>query len=365
MLNELFYLIALTLTPGIGPSKARTLLRNCGSAEAVFQSKNKSLLHIPDIGPATIKSLRQIDGTRIERIIDYIERKGIRTASFLQTTYPDRLRHCDDAPILLYGLGNFEWNPRRTISIVGTRKATEYGKSFCHTLLQTLEPYKPVIVSGLAYGIDACAHQAAIDVGLPTIGCVAHGLDRIYPDTHRQLAARMVTNGGLITEFAPFTTMAPELFPMRNRLIAGLSDCTIVLETDLKGGSMITAHIANSYGREVFALCGRHNDRWSRGCIDLIKKNLAAILTKPEDIIEYMGWNEVGEKHVQQLRLFENLSDEERCVVDIIAQADKPSFDDILTASSMSWGQLNSILISLEFESVVRSLPGKRYEISG
>ncbi|MFN5619710.1 MAG: DNA-processing protein DprA [Flavobacteriales bacterium] len=365
MSEELYYLIALTRLPGIGPSKARLLLKACGSAEEIFKSKTRELLSIPEIGPATAKALRSIDRSKIEEIMQFLENKGVRTASFLSEHYPDRLKHCDDAPVLLYGIGNFHWHPPRAISIVGTRKATPYGKEFCQSLIQSLARYEPTIISGLAYGIDACAHQAALDAGLETIACVAHGPERIYPDTHRALAGKMLSQGGIVTEFAPYTPMAPEMFPMRNRLIAGMADCTVVIETDLKGGSMITAHIANSYGREVFAVPGRIHDRNSRGCNALIKRHIAGILTSPEDLIEYLNWDAPRDKSAEQLKLFTSLPPEQLQLVNIIQELQKAAFDELINRTGLPWGELNSLLTMLEFEGIIKSLPGKRFAISG
>jgi DNA processing protein len=365
MSEELYYLIALTRAPGIGPSKARLLLKACGSAEGIFKSKTRELLSIPDIGPATAKALRGIDRSSIESILQFLENKGVRTTSLLSEQYPDRLKHCEDAPVLLYGLGNFQWHSTRAISIVGTRKATPYGKDFCQSLIQTLARYEPTIISGLAYGIDACAHQAALDAGLETIACVAHGPERIYPETHRTMAGKMLSQGGIITEFAPYTPMAPEMFPMRNRLIAGMADCTVVIETDLKGGSMITAHIANSYGREVFAVPGRIQDRNSRGCNALIKRHIAGILTSPEDLIEYLNWDTPRGKSAEQLKLFTSLPPDQLQLVNIIQELQKAAFDDLITRTGLSWGELNTLLTTLEFEGLIRSLPGKRFAISG
>jgi len=365
MSDELYYLIALTHAPGIGPAKARLLLKACGSAEGIFKSKNRELLAIPDIGPSTTRALRAIDRPTIERILEFVEHKGVRTTSLLSEHYPDRLRFCDDAPVLLYGLGNFQWHAQRAISIVGTRKATAYGKEFCQSLVQALAPFNPTIISGLAYGIDGCAHQAALDAGLETIACVAHGPERIYPEAHRALAGKMLSRGGIVTEFAPHTPMAPEMFPMRNRLIAGLSDCTVVIETDLKGGSMITAHIANSYGREVFALPGRIQDRHSRGCNALIKRHIAGILTSPEDLIEYLNWDSNSEKSATQLQLFASLTSEQLRLVQLIQELQRAPFDDLLHSTGMTWGELNTMLTTLEFEGVITSLPGKRFALSG
>ena len=365
MSDELYYLIALTRAPGVGPTKARQLLKTCGSAEGIFKSKTRELLSIPDIGPATAKALRSIDRSKIEEIIQFLENKGVRTTSFMSDNYPERLKHCDDAPVLLYGLGNYHWNPKRPISIVGTRKATTYGKDFCQSLVQSLARYEPTIISGLAYGIDACAHQSALDAGLETIACVAHGPERIYPEAHRALAGKMLSLGGIITEFAPHTPMAPEMFPMRNRLIAGLAECTIVIETDLKGGSMITAHIASSYGREVYAVPGRVHDRNSRGCNALIKRHVAGILTAPEDLIEYLNWDSPKEKSGTQMQLFASLTSEQLQLVQLIQSLQKAAFDDLLTQTGLHWGELNAMLTTLEFEGVIRSLPGKRFTLNG
>ncbi len=363
MHEELLYLIALSRVHGLGPVKAKSLVKHLGSAQSVFREKTKTLCAIPEIGRVTAEALRNANIKLAEKEVEYILKEGIRVASWSDTHYPERLRQCDDSPLLLYARGNFEWNPTKAISIVGTRKADQYGKHFCHTFLEVLSDFKPTIISGLAHGIDAAAHSAAVEFRLPTVGCVAHGLDRIYPPIHKTLASRMEMNGGIITEFPSGTVIAPEMFPMRNRIIAGLSDCTIVVQTDVKGGSMITAHIAQSYGRDVFAVPGRIGDQFSKGCHKLIKNNIAAILTGADDLIHYLHWDQPAV--AKQIELdFSNHHDPHAVVLlNAIQQNPNCSFDDLLVGTELSWGLLNAALLQLEFEGLIVGLPGKCYRL--
>lgn len=361
MHEELLYVIALSNIRGLGPVKAKSLLEHLGSAKAIFREKPNSLCSIPEIGKVTAQSLCTIDYHRAEREVEFILREGIRVATWQDSHYPERLRRCDDSPIILYAKGKFDWNPLKVISIVGTRRADNYGKQFCCSLIESLKSYEPSIISGLAHGIDASAHTASVENNLPTIACVAHGLDQIYPSIHKSLATRMSDNGGIISEFISQTPIAPEMFPMRNRIIAGMSDCTIVIQTDLRGGSMITAHTAHSYGREVFAVPGRASDPLSRGCHKLIRTNVAAILTSGEDLIHYLQWDQPTKSAQSQLRFPENLDPNASAVFDVILSNPNCSFDELLIQTQLTWGILNTSLLQLEFEGLIQSLPGKRY----
>jgi DNA processing protein len=363
MHDELLYLIALSRIHGLGPIKAKSLITHLGSARAVFREKPHHLYRIPDIGKATVSALSSADIKRAEKEVDYILKEGIRVASWSDEHYPERLRQCDDGPLLLFARGNFEWNPSKAISIVGTRKADSYGKDFCHKLIEQLTVFKPTIISGLAHGIDAAAHIAAIECKLPTLGCVAHGLDKIYPPIHRPLAARMELNGGIITEFPSETIISPEMFPMRNRIIAGLADCTIVVQTDVKGGSVITAHIAQSYGREVFAVPGRIGDTYSNGCHKLIRNNIAAILTSAEDLVSYLHWDQPAVARQTTLDFSKHCDPHAADILGAIQDKPNSSFDDLLLATKMDWGELNAALLQLEFEGLVIGMPGKRYRL--
>jgi DNA processing protein len=245
---------------------------------------------------------------------------------------------------------------------VGTRRATAYGKQICGELLAGLREYNPLVVSGLAYGIDIEAHRVSVDLGMPTVACLAHGLDRIYPSEHAAIAQKMKDRGGLLTEFLPNTKPDRELFPMRNRIVAGLSDCTIVVESDNKGGSILTAHLAASYNRDVFAFPGRIYDKYSSGCNHLIKKNLASIINSPEELITGMGWDIVQPK-VRQLSFDLDISDDERKVISLLHEHQRLVLDDLAIMSKISISKLSSLLIQLEFSNKVKSLPGKVFEV--
>ncbi|MBX7050757.1 MAG: DNA-processing protein DprA [Flavobacteriales bacterium] len=365
MHNDLYYQIALTLLPGIGPVKAKQLVSYCGSAENVFREKKKHLIKIPEIGHNTAslidnKSVFQ----RAEQELVFIEKNDVQTFFITEKKYPDRLKHCEDSPILLYGKGRIELNVPMVVSIVGTRNATAYGKQVCQEIIQGIAHLKPLVISGLAYGIDICAHRNALLAKLPTVACVAHGLEKVYPPMHTSVALEMAAQGGLLTEFPHQTRMTPELFPMRNRIIAGLSDCTLVIETDTKGGSIITAQIANSYGRDVFAVPGRCYDKHSSGCNQLIRKNAAAILTGPQDLIDYMNWNSESKTTTKQLPLFHDLSEDETAVINLLHIEGKTDIDMLNHASGIQFTKLSNILLELEFKGVVKSLPGKLYELA-
>jgi DNA processing protein len=361
MNEELPYLIALSAIRGLGPVKAKGLIRHVGSAREIFRMKEKALCAIPEIGRVTAKAIAFADFRRASQECDFIEKEGIRVASWNETHYPERLKQCDDSPLLLYARGNFEWNPKRAISIVGTRKADSYGKHFCNTLLEALTDYNPTIISGLAHGIDGAAHRAAVERKLPTLACVAHGLERIYPPAHHALAMSMENNGGIVSEFMSRSEMAPEMFPMRNRIIAGMADCTIVVQTDVKGGSMITAHIAHSYGREVFAVPGRVNDPLSKGCHKLIKNNLAAIITSADDLVHYLQWDQKQPAQQTALVFSEHPDENAQLILNTLRTENEMSFDELISRVQLSWGMLNSLLLQLEFEGRILMLPGKRY----
>jgi DNA processing protein len=364
MHDELFYLLALSNVPGLGPVKAKSLLKHVGSAQEIFKQKRSALCAIPEIGQITAQSLSQVNFQKAEKEIQFLQREGINAVTWVDSHYPQRLRSCEDSPIVLFGQGKFDWNPEKAISIVGTRKCDSYGKQFCQSLMEAIKPHRPTIISGLAHGIDAAAHTAAVENSLPTLGCVAHGLDKLYPPLHRPLAERMKQNGGLVSEFFSETAIAPEMFPMRNRIIAGMSDCTIVIQTDMKGGSMITAHIAQSYGREVFAVPGRVNDVLSRGCHKLIKTNIAAILTSAEDLVNYLQWDQTTSVVQSQLVFPDPTDTNATTILSAIQARSDQTFDELLSHTNLNWGLLNSTLLQLEFDGIIRVLPGKRYRLS-
>lgn len=366
--EEAVYMMALTMVPGIGPSKAKNLIAFCGSAKSVFNERKSALLKIPDIGPRTVDALRKnkfLDAAKKE--FEFTTKYGIQVLLYNELGYPVRLRNCDDSPVFLFFKGNTDLNTSRVISVVGTRSATAYGKQIVMELLGGLKDIQPLVVSGLAYGIDIAAHRYALQYKLPTIACLAHGLDRVYPPLHTSVAREMLEQGGLLTEFPSGTNPDREMFPSRNRIIAGMSDCTIVVETDLTGGSIITAHMAHGYGREVFAFPGRSGDQHSAGCNQLIRKNIAAILTSPAELKEYMNWQGEDVKMqpsslVQQQLLFEDLDDHQREILQILRSNGRTALDAVAIKTGFGLGACSSLLLELEFRGLVRALPGKVYE---
>jgi DNA processing protein len=360
-MNERVFQIALAMANGVGPVKARALLARFGTAENIFRA-GKEITRVHDIGPATTDALRdKALLRRAEEELLFSENNSVSLIFISDPQYPERLRQCADAPVLLYSRGLANLNAPKVISIVGTRAATAYGKHFCEQLIAAVAAHSPVVVSGLAYGIDICAHRACIKHGVSTVGCLAHGHDRIYPSLHASVANQMMQSGALITEFPSGTRPDRELFPMRNRIIAGVSDCTVVIETDDRGGSMITAHLAHGYGREVFALPGRYDDAHSTGCNLLIRKNIAAILATPRDLAEYLGWDNVHARTAIQPSLFDALTAEEEVFMKALSAEEPAHLDDIVSRSQYPAGRVAELLLDLEFRGVLRSLPGKRY----
>jgi DNA processing protein len=265
--------IALTFIKSIGPVTAKNLLAYCGSAENVFSASKKQLLQIPGVGVKTIDAIRGTDAlVRAQQELDFVEKHEIEVLFFSDEKYPKRLKNCIDSPLLLYFKGTADLNHQRIISIVGTRNATAYGKNLCKQLCEVLSPYNVLIVSGLAYGIDVTTHKECIASNIPTVGVLGHGLDRLYPKIHKSISQKMVFNGGLLTEFPILTNPDRQNFPQRNRIIAGIADATIVVEASIKGGALITAEIANSYNKDVYAFPGRTNDVFSEGCIFSLKQ---------------------------------------------------------------------------------------------
>lgn len=364
--KTLLYQIAITLLPGVGDINARKLISFTGSPEAVFVEKRSHLLRIPGMGEATVNlilSNRKVL-ERAAREIEFIRKFKINTLFYTDPGYPERLKQCTDSPVLVYTLGNADLNKAKIVSIVGTRRATEYGKEICRKLVAGLVEHDVLVVSGLAYGIDTCAHKAALDEGLQTTGVLAHGLDRVYPPLNKALAQRMIGQGGLITEFISETNPDRENFPKRNRVIAGLADATVVIEAGSKGGALITADISNSYNRDVFAVPGRIGDPVSEGCNNLIKTNRAALLQSAADICYIMGWDKKKVNNVPvQRSLFINLEPDQETAIAILKEYGDCSLDKICLTSGLQTSKVASALLSLEFEGIVRCLPGKIYRL--
>ncbi|GAP45151.1 DNA protecting protein DprA [Lentimicrobium saccharophilum] len=364
--EPLLYQIALTLIPGIGDVNARKLVSYTGSPEAVFKESRLALRKIPGIGEATVDVIFSHRDVlrRASEEVEFVQKYSIRTSFFTEKGYPERLKHCADSPVLVYSLGNADLNAPRILSVVGTRRATEYGREMCRRLIAGLKELDVLVVSGLAYGIDTCAHKSALDEGLRTVGVLAHGFDRIYPSQNNILAQRMQEHGGLITEFLSGTNPDRENFPRRNRVIAGLADATIVIEAGGKGGALITADIANSYNRDVFAVPGRIGDPMSEGCNNLIKTNRAALLQSAADVMYIMGWDKpVDKPPAAQRKLFVQLKPDEEAVVAILQEKGECSLDRICINSGMQTSKVAAALLNLEFEGIVKSLPGKIYRL--
>lgn len=366
MSNDLFYQIALTMIPFIGDVHVRELMQHFGDAEKVFSAKKSTLNRIPGIGTIRSENIKSFnDFKRVEKEIDFIERYKIQVLQFTETNYPKRLSHCYDAPVLLYYKGNADLNSSKILSVIGTRNPTDYGKEMVENLIRDLAKHDVVICSGLAYGIDTHAHKAALKNRLSTVGVLAHGLDRIYPPANKSLAKEMTEQGGLLTDFISGTKPDKQNFPKRNRIVAGMSDATLVIETQMNGGSMITAELANSYNREVFALPGKITDTKSTGCNYLIGNNKAALITGADDILNMMNWqNTPAKKRVIQRELFVDLTEEERLILSIITEKEAVSIDEMIPLSQLNSGAIAAAILSLELEGLITTLPGKIYRLS-
>lgn len=367
MEQQLLYRIGITLIPGIGDVTAKKLIAYCGGVEAVFKEKIKELLKVPGIGQTLAEAIVKSKVlSRAEKEIKFIERYKITPLFFLDSDYPERLKHAEDGPVMLYFKGTGSFNVPKVVAIVGTRRATEYGKKICRSLVEGLAPLNAMIVSGLAYGIDVCAHRAAIDMGLPTVGVIGHGLDILYPESHRSVAEKMIKNGGLLTDYTSESKFIPENFPKRNRIVAGLCDAVIVIEAAREGGALITADIANSYNRDVFAFPGRIGDHYSEGCNNFIKTNRAALIQSVDDLKYIMGWEEKKDKKKQnvQKQLFIDLSQEEKSVVEFLEKEGTVSVDLISVNVNLPASKVAGVLLNLEFLGIIRCLPGKIYQLA-
>ncbi|RFZ95034.1 DNA-protecting protein DprA [Mucilaginibacter conchicola] len=365
---SLLHQVALTFLKEIGHVKAKTLLAHLGSAEAIFKANPAQLLKIPGIGEGTVGKLDFTEPLlRAEKELKFVEDNGIDVLFYTDARYPKRLKNCNDAPVLLYAKGNYNLNPLKVISVVGTRNATDYGKQLCRQLIEELAEYNVLVTSGLAHGIDVAAHKECLKNNVQTVGVLGHGLDRLYPNQNRGTADKMLQNGGLLTEYPSGTNADRQNFPERNRIVAGMADATIVIEAGLKGGALITAEIANSYNRDVFAFPGRLGDEYSEGCNFLIRNNKAALLTCMADLAYSMGWEKNTEVKggPEQLILPIDLSVEERAVYEIIQLNKSPlAIDELAIKVNMPMSQLAMTLLDMELQGFIRSLPGKTYAIN-
>lgn len=362
--DELLYQISITQVPGIGPRLAKQLIHHCGSASFAFKDNLRSLSKIEGISYSIASSLRSFRNFKLaEEEIRFIEKNNIETRFYTDENFPFRLKFCSDAPILLFGKGNIDWNPKRALSVVGTRRMTSYGKKQCNEIINDLSTSKVSIISGMAYGVDICAHKAALKNNLPTLAVVAHGLDRIYPSVHRNTLVKMLDRGGMITEFISGTNPDRENFPKRNRIIAGLSDATLVIESGAKGGSMITADIAASYSRDVFAVPGNNGSIFSEGCNYLIHTQKASLLRNADDLKKIMNWQNKKSNKPIQTSLFVDLNEEEKKLITFLHLKGPVVIDDICINLSLPIQKTSVLLLNLEFKGMIESLPGKVYQV--
>lgn len=364
MNHELLYEVALTLIPGIGDVNAKKLIAYCGGAEAVFEEKRKNLLNIPGIGERTVESIvSQNVLQRAERELNFADRNGIRILYYLNSDYPRRLQHCYDSPVIIYCKGYTDLNVEKIVGVVGTRNVTDYGKTLTEKLIQDLVDDDVLVVSGLAYGVDTCAHKAALKNNLTTAAVLAHGFQTIYPSANASLSRKMIESGGcLLTEHISGTEPDKENFPKRNRIVSGMIDCLVVVESAAKGGALITAEIANNYDREVFAFPGRIGDTYSEGCNKIIKTNKANLLTNVDDLRYIMRWKDDRKIQPKQMRMFREFNQEEQKVMDVFGDDNIVYLDKIITDTMLSPTKIASVLLSLEFDGILAALPGKRYQ---
>jgi len=361
-MDDWLYKIALTKIPKVGPVTAKTLVSYCGGVQAVFEARKKELLKIPGIGPSIAASILQKDCLKVaETELQFLEKQQVKPLFFLDEAYPKRLKPLDNAPIVLYYKGTTNLNHARIVSVIGTRKPSALGIATCEQLVEDLAAYDVIVVSGLAYGIDVTSHKKCIELGIETIGVLGHGLKRIYPAQHRQIAHQMLEKGGLLTEFTSSTQPERENFPMRNRIVAGMCDALVVVETAEKGGSMITAHFANDYNKDVFAFPGRVNDKHLQGCNRLIKTHKAALIESAKDIGYILRWEEVDFPKLVQRQLFESFSDQEQIIIDVLKNKEAISVDQLSYESKITSSLLAPVLLNLEFRGILKTIPGKRY----
>ena len=354
----------LQKTKSVGDILAKKLIVATGDVEQIFQEAPKVLQKINGIGTHALKHLLNKKNLEIAEIeLEYILENNISTSYFLEDDYPKNLQQCIDGPILFFKDGSINFKNERIISVVGTRNMTSYGKGFCENLIADLAEYNPIIVSGFAYGIDICAHKAAIKNNLQTLAVLAHGFEEIYPKIHKKYMHQVCENGGFITEFWHDEHPLREHFLKRNRIVAGISQASIIIESAEKGGSLVTADIANSYSRDVFAVAGRNTDRFSKGCNQLIKNNQAALLTSAEDIAKMLNWDlEPKTSAPKQHELFIELNETEQKIYDHLFKTGKKGLDVIALECRIPVYKLAPILLQMELKGVVKPLPGKLFE---
>lgn len=365
--QELIYRMALSKVPGVGRVTARRLLDAVDDISQLFEDRSLLKERIPFISDRLVAALDCPELlARAEKELDFSKKNQITVLTFRDEEYPSRLRECEDAPLLLFYKGNSTLNNLKVVSVVGTRHITDYGKEMVATFIRELSSLCPgvLIVSGLAYGVDIHAHRAALTNGLDTVAVLAHGLDRIYPSVHRKTAVNMLQHGGLLTEYTSGTNPDPSNFVCRNRIVAGMCDATIVVESAKKGGALITADIANSYARDCFAFPGRARDLYSVGCNQLIKNNKAALIQSAADFVEAMGWEPTPNLHSPtQREAFVELSNQEQVVVNLLMEEDKLHINTLVVKANIPVNKMSALLFELELKGVVRTLAGGVYQL--
>lgn len=351
--------------PNIGCVRAKQIIAQLGSAEAFFTEKPKNLRRLSGLSNHKL-SREQLDFSvkEAEAILNKAEKDQQKIYHYLDADYPRRLKQLDDAPLLLFGKGKLDLNPQRSLGIVGTRNATHYGRQVCEDIIASVVDKKISVVSGLALGIDGAAHKESVRNNVPTIGILGHGLDTLYPYQHRKLADDMLELGGLLTEFPNGTKPDACNFPMRNRIVAGMVDALIVIESDIQGGSLITCNLANDYGKDVFAVPGPIYSRYSRGCHKIIADNKAHVFTGAADFLKFMSWEDNNQKHAVQLSLLQEMDESEKAVFNFIREKRQVSIDVLSVVHQIPMGQLSSLLLTMEIAGFLKTLPGKFYALS-
>ncbi|MBQ2292798.1 MAG: DNA-processing protein DprA [Bacteroidaceae bacterium] len=371
--QETLYMMALAQVPSVSQTNLHLLIDELGTATAIYENRKSLKELLPAASQKTLDARASIDNhlKRAEEELQFCKEGKIQCLGINDNNYPQRLKDCNDAPILLYYRGSANLNTQHIVSMVGTRQITAYGKDLCRTFVRDLKRLCPdtLVVSGLAYGVDIHCHKAALEEGLDTVGVLAHGMDQIYPRMHRDTAKQMLTQGGLLTEYLSRTPIDKRNFVQRNRIVAGVADAIIVVESATKGGSLITADIALSYNRQVWAYPGRITDTYSAGCNKLISSNKASLLLDAEDFCLSMGWtNDIRHRKklsdgIQQ-ELFSDFSAEERRIVEALAKADSKQINVLSVETNIPIGQLSSLLFTLEMKGAVQMLVGGKYKIA-
>lgn len=363
--SELCYQVALTLISGIGVVQAKQLIDHFGTPESVFKAKRKELDLLEGIGEVRARQIKDFNNfATAEKEVEFCEKHHIQPLFLTDKNYPQRLLNCYDSPTLLYYRGNADLNNSKIISIIGTRSNSDYGKQITEKFIEDIQSQNVLILSGLAFGIDAIAHKAAIHNNMATVGVLAHGLDTIYPALHKSLAKEMLLKGGLLTEFRKDSSPDKYSFPRRNRIVAGMSDTTIVIETAVRGGSMITAEMAYNYNRDLFALPGKVTDSKSSGCLKLIQQNKAVLFTNASDFMKEMGWEQTTVFPQKQKELFVELNEDEKMIISILKDEVSTPIDELYLRSGLSSSSVAAAILNLELQNVIVSLPGKMYRMA-